>query len=194
MNILVAYASKHGSTRQIAETIATVLRLAGNDVDLSDVATVEDVDDYDAVVLGSAVYGGTWYRPAREFVGRQAFKLARRPVWLFSSGPIGDPPKPDADQAVQISQYMVKTHAKEHQLFNGKLDKHQLTFAERAIVLAVHAKEGDFRDWEAIRAWSAHIATRLTKLSAESLSPSGKARSSYNYALHAPAARLVYKH
>lgn len=62
------------------------------------------VGGYDAVVLGSAVYVGRWLEPARELVDAHAEELAARPTWLFSSGPIGDPPKPEADDAVQIAE------------------------------------------------------------------------------------------
>ena len=89
MTVLVAYASLHGSTRGIAELIARVLEERGLDVEVRGVETSPDPGTYDAVVLGSAVYRGSWMREALEFSRHHASLLADRPVWLFSSGPLG---------------------------------------------------------------------------------------------------------
>jgi menaquinone-dependent protoporphyrinogen oxidase len=83
-----------------------------------------------------------------------------RPVWLFSSGPIGDPPKPD-EQPVDIGAVVVATHAREHRLFSGALSRDRLGFPERAMAAALRAPYGDFRDWDAIDAWSHDIANAL---------------------------------
>jgi menaquinone-dependent protoporphyrinogen oxidase len=85
------------------------------------------------VVLGSAVYTGHWLSAARELVGRAGGTLADQPVWLFSSGPIGDPPKPEEDP-VDVAEIVAATKAREHRMFVGKLDKRQLGFGEKAIV------------------------------------------------------------
>jgi menaquinone-dependent protoporphyrinogen oxidase len=95
-----------------------------------------------------------------EFVDRVARALAARPVWLFSSGPIGNPPKPEEDR-VDVSGVMETTRAREHRVFPGKLLKKQANFGERAIVLALRAPEGDFRNWTAIREWASGIADEL---------------------------------
>jgi menaquinone-dependent protoporphyrinogen oxidase len=118
------------------------------------------LDGYDAFVLGSAVYMGHWLEAARDLVHRNAETLSGRPVWLFSSGPIGDPPKPD-EQPVDVGEAIATTRAREHRLFAGKLDRHRLGFAERAMVLALRAPEGDFRDWVTIETWAARIADAL---------------------------------
>ena len=96
MKVLVTAASRYGATGEIAEAIGEVLRERGLDATVGppEAATV---DGHDAVVLGSAVYAGHWLKPARELVDRQRDALAARPVWLFSSGPVGDPPKPEED-------------------------------------------------------------------------------------------------
>ena len=118
---------------------------------------VQAIDDYDAVVLGSAVYAGHWLTPAREFVDRCRDALAARPVWLFSSGPIGDPPKPEEDP-VDVAEILQATKAREHRLFAGKLVKKQLRFPDRAIAAALRVPEGDFRDWDEVKGWAAGIA------------------------------------
>jgi len=160
MRILVTFASRHGATAEIAREIAAVLARRGYDPSVRSVEDVTTLEPYDAVVLGSAVYIGRWLKPAAEFVDRNREALAARPVWLFSSGPIGDPPKPDADP-IDVAAISDETHAREHRVLAGRLDKKRLTFGEKAIALAVHASEGDFRDWTAIREWAMEIADDL---------------------------------
>jgi menaquinone-dependent protoporphyrinogen oxidase len=163
MNVLVAAASKHGSTQEIAEAIGRTLADAGVTVDVQPVGQVKAVDAYDAVVLGSAVYIGTWTREAKAFVRAHGDSLARRPVWIFSSGPVGTPPKPDAHAAVKVDEIVEAVHPRGHELFAGKIDHRKLGIAERAVTRAVHATEGDFRDWPRIEAWARSIAQALTR-------------------------------
>ena len=113
------------------------------------------------MVLGSAVYAGHWLKPAKELVEREAGALAQRPVWLFSSGPVGDPPKPEEDPA-DVAAIVEATRAREHQIFVGKLEKENLNLPERAILKVVRAAEGDFRDFDQIRAWANGIADALS--------------------------------
>ncbi len=165
MKVLVSAASKHGATAEIAEEIGKELRAAldergGNVVDVRPAEEVSSVEDYDAVVLGSAVYAGHWLEPAREVATENAEALAARPTWLFSSGPVGVPPKPE-EEPVDVAEIVEATKARDHRVFAGKVDKGTLGFAEKAIMLAVRAAEGDFRNWEAIREWARGIAAEL---------------------------------
>ncbi|HWS58841.1 MAG TPA: flavodoxin domain-containing protein [Actinotalea sp.] len=160
MRVLVAVASRHGSTREIGEAIAEVLRGSGFVVDLSDPDDVESLADYDAVVLGSSVYVGRWAASARALVDRFAGALAGRPVWLFSSGPVGDPPAPAGDPE-EVPSLMTRLHARGHRTFPGRLDKGGLALAERAVVALVQAEQGDFRVWPDIQDWAASIAAEL---------------------------------
>ncbi len=133
MRALVVAASKHGATAGIAAAIADTLRGRGVIPVSAEPDDVRDLDDIDAVVLGSAVYAGHWLRPAMSLVERLGDELAARPVWLFSSGPVGDPPKPSeapADAAVMVEA----AHARGHHLFAGKLDRASLGIGERAVV------------------------------------------------------------
>jgi menaquinone-dependent protoporphyrinogen oxidase len=166
MRTLVAVASRHGATTAIAERIGDIIRRelrdCGTDahVDVCPVEAVPGLDGYNAVVLGSAVYMGRWLKKARTFANAYAAQLTEIPVWLFSSGPIGDPPKPDADPS-DIGPIMDLLHAKEHRRFAGRLERRQLGLAERVVVGAAKAPDGDFRDWLAIEVWAAEIAALL---------------------------------
>ena len=84
----VAYATKLGSTREIAEALAAELLAAGLDPDVQQVNDVRSLVGYDAVVLGSALYAAHWQRDANRFVQRHLEALQAVPVWLFSSGPL----------------------------------------------------------------------------------------------------------
>ena len=94
MRVLVTAASSHGATTNIASVIGGTLHVHGLEVDVVPLADVKTLDGYDAVILGSGVYTGHWLREALTFARRHRKQLAQKPVWLFSSGPIGDPPRP----------------------------------------------------------------------------------------------------
>jgi menaquinone-dependent protoporphyrinogen oxidase len=161
MHVLVSAGSKHGSTLEIADAIGDVLTDRGLPASVVPPDQVETLERYQAVVLGSGVYAGHWTEPARHLVRRLGDELASRPVWLFSSGPIGDPPKP-ADDPVDVREILERTGAREHRVFPGRVLRRLLSFPERAIVAAFHVPDGDFRDWDAIRAWASQIADSLT--------------------------------
>jgi menaquinone-dependent protoporphyrinogen oxidase len=161
MRVLVTAASKYGATAEIGQAIGEVLGEHGLDPTVVPPERVGGLDGFDAVVVGSAVYAGHWLKPAREPVDRLGGELAGRPVWLFSSGPVGDPPKPDEDP-VDVAEVLAATGAREHRVFAGKLLRKQLSFPERAIVSALRVPEGDFRDWAEVRRWATGIADALT--------------------------------
>jgi menaquinone-dependent protoporphyrinogen oxidase len=160
MRVLVTSASKYGATGEIAQAIGEVLSEHGLDATVVPCEQVDTVDGYDAVVLGSAVYAGHWRKAARALVERSGDALAAVPVWLFSSGPIGDPPKPEEAQ-VDVAGILAATRAREHRVFAGKLVRKQLSFGDKAIAVALRVPEGDFRDWAAIKGWAAEIAATL---------------------------------
>jgi menaquinone-dependent protoporphyrinogen oxidase len=163
MKVLVAAASRHGATQEIAEAIGRTLDAEGVHASVTPVSEAGDPTGYDAVILGSAVYMGHWLDAATEFVESRGAALSARPTWLFSSGPLGDPPRPNESQAVDVDDLVSKTHAKGHKLFAGKLDKGKLGFGERAVMLAFHAAEGDYRNWQEIEAWARAIAGELQR-------------------------------
>lgn len=160
MKVLVTAATKYGATGEIAKVIGDILEERGLDTTVIRPEVVHSIEDYDAVIVGSAVYASHWLKPARELVARSAEALAARPVWFFSSGPIGVPPKPEEDP-VDVAELLERTKARGHRVFAGKLSRKQLSFPERAIVLALRAQEGDFRDWGEIQDWATEIAETL---------------------------------
>jgi len=161
MTVLVAYASKHGSTAGIAEAIADALIDHEVKAEAKSVDTVEDLGPYEAVVLGSAVYAGSWMKDAVSFAEHLATDLERIPVWLFSSGPLGDDVKDHEEQPRQLPELRRLIAPKDHRVFYGALDTSALGFAERMVAKAVKAPTGDFRNWDAIREWAEGIAEEL---------------------------------
>lgn len=161
MTVLVAYASKHGSTEGIAQAIADRLRELGEPVEVGSAEEFRDVTEYRAIVLGSAVYAGSWMKEAVEFVHRFAEALAERPVWLFSSGPLGTDVEDEEEQPRQLGEIGGIIGPIDHRMFFGALDRSKLGFGERMMVKAVKAPEGDFRDWDEIRSWADDIAREL---------------------------------
>lgn len=159
MKVLVAVASRHGSTREMAHVIADELRAAGLDVDCQEAQEVTDVAGYDAAVIGSAVYMGSWQPDALRLVERHREGLAGIPVWLFSSGPLG--PDDPRFRPRQVPDLMQATHARDHRIFPGRLEARTLSLGERLAVRAVRAPAGDLRDWAAVRGWAREIAATL---------------------------------
>ena len=161
MTVLIAYASKHGSTQEIAERIAEKLRQLGKQAETRSVDAVSDPESYEALVIGSAVYYGSWLKEATEWVRRNRAILAARPVWLFSSGPLGTEVKDAEPQPRELAEVRETIGPRDQRIFFGALEHSRLSFAERMMVKAVRAPEGDFRDWQAIEAWAASVARDL---------------------------------
>ena len=123
MTVLVAYASKRGSTAEIAETIAATLRRSGLVVGLEPAEEVDSLEPYDAVVLGSAVYMKRWRGDARHFLRKHRKALRQLPFWVFSSGPVGDPAKDDPTwmEPTKIVAKVEEMGARDHAVFGGRL-------------------------------------------------------------------------
>ncbi len=166
LSVLISAASEHGATAEIAQAIAQALSGQGLTVTVIPPGEVHGIDGYDAVITGSAVYMGHWLGPAKELVNRFGDALAGRPVWLFSSGPVGDPSgklaKSMNQDPVDLPAMLEATHARDHRIFAGKLDRKHLSLPQRAALLVFRGLEGDFRDWAQIRQWADSIAAELT--------------------------------
>lgn len=163
MKILVAAASRHGGTWEIAEEIGRALASELRGYAVVRVSRAEDVaavEEFDVVLLGSGVYLGQWLEAARNVVGEHAGVLRSKKVWLFSSGPVGTPPKP-AEDPVDVTRLMTLSGASGHVVFPGRIERSLLRFAERAVVTALRIEDGDYRDWPAVRAWAGEVAAAL---------------------------------
>lgn len=177
MSILVAYATKHGATQGIAERIAAKLVTLGQHAQARTVESVGELTGYDAFVIGSATYMGAWLKEATEFVRHNQPVLATRPVWLFSSGPLGtattDPQGRDlltVSEPKEFAGFATSIRPRSTQVFFGALDPHKLGLPERMVrgLPSGHTllPEGDFRDWQTIDAWAESIAHDLAHLPA----------------------------
>ena len=160
MKVLVAVASRHGSTSMIGDAIREELASTGVTAHLVEPELVADVSQYDAVVLGSAVYAGRWLKPARAFAKRFEAELSRKPLWLFSSGPLGEHPKP-AQPSAEALELAHQLGARDHQVFEGRLEPAVVSVIERAAVRMAGAEPGDFRPWVAITVWARRISSTL---------------------------------
>jgi menaquinone-dependent protoporphyrinogen oxidase len=165
VRVLVSTASRYGATAEIGEAIARGLSAHKLDVSVESPARVTSLDDYDAFVLGSAVYMGRWLDDAKALVQRVHDERGSRPVWLFSSGPVGDPSRKLVQQMgvdrTELATLIETTGAREHKLFPGTLERRRLNRRQRAALLVMRGMEGDFRDWQDIARWSEHLAGEL---------------------------------
>jgi len=163
--VLVTFASSHGSTVDIAQTIAKVLRENCFIVDVKRIEAVKRLEEYDAVVLGSAIYIGEWLDTATTFLVKNAKTLNQQHVWLFSSGPTGEGnPVALLNGAVvpeNLEEVIKEINPRDVVVFGGKIDLRRLRKNERLIVKAAKVPKGDFRNWHAIKFWAQQIADAL---------------------------------
>jgi menaquinone-dependent protoporphyrinogen oxidase len=174
MKVLVAYASRHGATKGIAERIAETLTGNGLETTLEPANGIADVREYDAFVVGAAAYAFHWLEGATKFVRHNKAVLANHPTWLFSSGPLGDyeiDPKTGKDQRIttiprEFAEFTAEIKPRDEHIFFGAWDTNApaVGLMER-FMKVMPAKDalpaGDFRDWAEIEAWAAQIASEL---------------------------------
>ena len=184
-SVQVVYASRHGGTAGIADRIADELRSAGADAVVVDAADRPDPAGFDAYVIGSGVYLGSWLKDGIEYLERSQAMLAERPVWLFSSGPLplssksadekdpltsalGPEEGPGSGGRRRIDLLAGAIRPRDHRVFFGAFDPEDppKTMGERLIRLVPGSKKilpaGDWREWDAIEAWAREIGQELT--------------------------------
>jgi len=169
--VLVAYATRMGSTAEIAEVVGRVLRASGLRVTVRPCEEVDTVDDYDAVVLGSAMYVQHWLHDAVDFLRRHGKQLGARPTWLFQSGPCGaDAAHRDVATPRQVVRLVGRFGLRRPITFGGRLDP-DLAPDRVSRWMARGNLAGDFRDWDAIEAWAQWCARSIVSASPRGLSP-----------------------
>lgn len=164
MKILVAVASKHGSTYEIAEAIAEELEEVGVNAELQEIKQDPYIPDYDAAIIGSAVYMGRWLKEATRYLENNQVLLQKIPIWLFSSGPLGDDLMEDEGEPYNLNELFEITKARGHKVFVGKLDEKDLGLREKLVIRMVKAPTGDFRDWQDVSDWVSEIVRILNPL------------------------------
>lgn len=169
MTVLVTYASAMGSTREVAERIASRLEAALGGVECRTVDDVESVAGFDAVVVGSAIHNQAWLPPASRFFAREAAELARRPVWAFSIGMADALPAAFRRRGAALQQERLARNLphevplRGHRLFSGVYRADQMPAPLRILFRLTGGRFGDLRNWAAIDAWADQIAADLSK-------------------------------
>lgn len=167
--ILVGFASRYGSTREVAEAVAATLSEKGLEVDLQPLRKVGSLESYRAVVLGAPLFIGLWHKDARKFLSRHREALSKLPVALFTLGPLNKEEKDWAEVKGQLDKELAKypwLKPVASELFGGKYDPALLRFPYKMLVTMPvsplrHMPASDARDWEKIRSWAAGLARKL---------------------------------
>jgi menaquinone-dependent protoporphyrinogen oxidase len=154
---LVAYATKHGSTEEVARSIGDLLRDAGHHVDIRDAAAVPDVDEYDGVILGGSLYMGRWHADARAFLRRHRATLEQRPLAVFALGPLTLGEEQVAGSRKQLDKALTQLGVDPQlvTIFGGEVDPEKLHFPFNRM------PKTDARDWSEIAAWTNEVASQF---------------------------------
>ncbi|KUK99403.1 MAG: Flavodoxin [Methanoculleus marisnigri] len=161
--ILVAYATRYGSTAEVAEAIGDELRKAGVAVDVLPVSDVQNLSSYRAAIIGSPIYMGKWLPEAQVFIEQNQQGLRSIPVAYFTVGlTVADGGAETLRKAeASMDQVRMLVNPVDIGIFPGKLESGGLSLADRTITKLIRAKTGDFRNWEAVRAWAETVRSML---------------------------------
>jgi menaquinone-dependent protoporphyrinogen oxidase len=171
--VLVCYATRYGSTGEVADAVGTRLREQGLDADVRPVKEVRSLDGYDAVVVGTPIYLGALHKDMRGWLEAQQAALESRPSAIFALGPTSA-----ADDLAEASGQLDKALAKlpwltpvATQMFVGKYDPARLRLADKLLAALpaspLHRLAArDDRDWEAIGEWAGEVARAVTSAAA----------------------------
>ena len=171
-HVLVAYASRHEATAEIAAAIAGELGAAGCTATVREARSVADLADVDAAIVGSALYLGRWDDSALDLLRRERAALARMPTWLFSSGPVGEgkatarPARLPQPEEVAALAEQIGAHAT---TFGGRVDADEEGLDLQ--IMASAGLAGDWRDFRRIRAWARGIAADILVRTAAAAGP-----------------------
>src|SRR5215467_1411636 len=163
-SVLVAYASRYGSTQEVAEAFAATLRESGLEVDLQHLIQVHTIDQYRAVVIGAPLYMFRWHKDALNFLTRYRTILTAMPVAIFALGPFHADEeefrgaREQLDKELEKFPWLIPTAI---EIFGGKFDPEKLTFPHNLVPALKKMPASDVRDWTAIHAWASNLATEL---------------------------------
>jgi menaquinone-dependent protoporphyrinogen oxidase len=162
--VLVGYATRYGSTREVAEAIAATLRECGLVAELQPMREVRSLAGYSALVLGAPLYMFRWHKDARRFLSRHRKAITERQVAIFALGPVHDPDDENEwhDSRAQLEKELAKypwLAPLAVDVFGGKYDPDNLRWPIN--LLAGNEPATDIRDWKAIRAWASELAAKL---------------------------------
>ena len=159
MTILVAYGSKRGGTGGLAHMVGDALRAEGFSVEVAPARTMRSVQDYEAVIVGGALYAARWHKDARRFVRRHVHDLRRRPVYFFSSGPLDhSASQADIPPVEGVKKLMGDIGARGHVTFGGRLAPGAKGFPASAMA---KKNAGDWRDEGQVHTWAHEVAGAL---------------------------------
>ena len=163
-SILVAYATRYGSTQEVAEVVATTLREKGLEVAIQPMRDTLSLEGYHAVVLGAALYMNHWHKDALHFLSRFHEALMERPVAIFALGPLHTDEKEWQGAREQLDKELEKfpwLTPIALEILGGKFDPAKLRFPYNLLPGLKNMPVSDVRDWTAIRAWASDLATKL---------------------------------
>ena len=160
VRVLVTYASRMGSTAEIAQAISARLSTAGLDVSATPCDQAPSPEAFDAVVCGSAIYNNRWVKAARHFVHANTSSLGQRPTWLFESGPCGDVAEQRHESSRSVLRAAREIGCDPPKVFGGNLDPARAK-SRLARWVANSDLAGDYRNWDEIDAWADGIARSL---------------------------------
>jgi menaquinone-dependent protoporphyrinogen oxidase len=162
--ILVAYATRYGSTQEVAEAVASTLRERGLAVDIQPMRQVHTLDQYRAVVLGAPLYMFHWHKDALHFLARHRAALTARPVAIFALGPFHAEEKEFQEVRGQLEKELAKfpwLRPAAIAIFGGKFDPQKLTFPYNLVPGLKNMPVSDVRDWTAIRTWASDLVAQF---------------------------------
>lgn len=170
MKVLIVYATRNGSTQEVATFIGDALREAGLDVTIADADTVQDVTPYDAFVLGTGIYRGEWLPALRVFLRKFRADIGDKPIfaWMLCIRLL-ETDGQDYVMAEYVPHHLLDGfNVQDIQPFLGKLLLAEVDLSDRwALSLRYEGNidptqvNADYRDWDAIRDWALRIAQQV---------------------------------
>ena len=163
-SVLVAYATRYGSTQEVAEAVAATLRERGLEVELQPMSEVRTLEGYAAIVLGAPLYMFHWHKDALHFLARHRAALTARPVAIFALGPFHADEKEFQGSREQLEKELAQfpwLTPVALEIFGGKFDPQKLTFPHNLVPALKKMPASDIRDWTSIRAWASNLAATL---------------------------------